>query len=130
MKHTIATVIALLLTPLAIHAGNPIVEGIGLTDPHAVVYGDRVWVYATHDADAKATKFVTKDWWVWSSADLVNWKHEGTLRPQETFIGQPSNACWAGFGISHNNKYYWYFSAGPTEIRSRSGIATRHCVFT
>ena len=79
----------LLLAPLAAHAGNPIVDNQGLTDPHAVVYGDRVWVYASHDAEPKATKFVLKDWWVWSSADLVNWQHEGTLRPEQTFIGKP-----------------------------------------
>ncbi len=30
-------------------AGNPIVPGIGLTDPHAVIYGNRAYFYATHD---------------------------------------------------------------------------------
>jgi hypothetical protein len=57
-----------------------------------------------------------KDWWIWSSADLVNWKQEGMLKPEETFLKQPSDSCWATFGATKNGKYYWYFSAGPTEI--------------
>ena len=116
MKSILTLLAVLLLAPLAARAGNPIVDGQGLTDPHATIYGDRVWVYATHDADAKGKNFVMKDWWVWSSADLVNWKHEGTLRPEQTFIGKPFDSCWATFGISRNGKYYWYFSAGPREI--------------
>ena len=57
-----------------------------------------------------------KDWWVWSSADLVNWKQEGTLKPEDTFLKRPFNECWATFGATKNGKYYWYFSAGPTEV--------------
>lgn len=97
-------------------AGNPIMPGIGLTDPHAVVFGDRVYVYATHDFSPDSKGFVTKDWWVWSSADLVNWRQEGTLHPEDTFLRKASDSCWAGFGIARNGTYYWYFSAGPTEI--------------
>jgi len=97
-------------------AGNPIVPGIGLTDPHIVIYGNRAYLYATHDFSPDNKSFVMKDWWVWSSADLVHWQQAGTLRPEDTFIGKPFNDCWATFGISENGKYYWYFSAGPNEI--------------
>ena len=96
--------------------GNPLKPGIGLTDPHVSIYGDRAYMYATHDFSPDSTTFVTKDWWVWSSADLVNWKLSGTLKPEETFLRHPSDQCWAGFGASRNGRYYWYFSAGPTEI--------------
>jgi len=101
---------------LVAHAGNPIVEGIGLTDPHGVVFGDRVYLYATHDFSPDSKNFVTKDWWVWSSTDLLNWNQAGTLKPEDTFLHRPSNECWAGFGARRNGKYYWYFSAGPREI--------------
>lgn len=116
MKHTFTLLTALLFASADVQAGNPIVNSQSVTDPHAVVYGDRVWVYAGQDADAKAKSFVMHDWRVWSSADLVNWRPEGTLRPEDTFIGKPFGSCWAGFGISRHDKYYWYFSAGPTEI--------------
>ena len=97
-------------------ADNPIADNRGLTDPHVVVYGDRAYVYATHDFSAKSKGFVMYDWWVWSSADLVNWRQEGTLKPEDTFIKKRFKDCWATFCVSKNNKYYWYFSAGPTEI--------------
>ncbi len=96
--------------------GNPIAPGVGLADPHVVIYGDRAFMYATHDFSADNKKFVTKDWWVWSSTDMVNWQQVGTLKPEETFLKRPSDECWAGFGTTRNGKYFWYFSAGPTEI--------------
>jgi hypothetical protein len=99
-----------------VEGANPIVAGIGLTDPHIVIYSDRAWMYATHDFSAKLHGFFMKDWWVWSSDDLVHWQEEGRLRPEETFLHKPFNQCWATFGISKNGKYYWYFSAGPEQI--------------
>ena len=33
---------------------TPIVVGQGLTDPKVRIYGDRAYLYATHDADPKA----------------------------------------------------------------------------
>ena len=101
-----------------VHAviGNPIKPGVGLADPHVVIYGDRAFMYATHDFSADSKNFVTKDWWVWSSTDLVDWQHVGTLKPEETFLKRPSDVCWAGFGATRNGKYFWYFSAGRTEI--------------
>ena len=99
-----------------IRADNPIVIGKGLTDPHGVVYGDRLFLYSTHDFSQQNQNFVMKDWWVWSSDDFVNWTQEGTLKPDDTFIGHPFDDCWGSFGISKNGKYYWYFSAGPEQI--------------
>jgi arabinoxylan arabinofuranohydrolase len=96
----------------SLRAGNPIVENIGLTDPHVVIFGDRAYIYATHDFDPKAKKFCMKDWWVWSSADLVNWRQEGTLRPEDTFLKRPFNDCWATFGVTRNGKYYCFFDVG------------------
>lgn len=97
-------------------AENPLVHGIGLTDPHGVVFGDKVYLYATHDFKPNSGKFVMKDWWVWSSSDLVHWQQEGTLHPEETFLKKPFNDCWATFGVTRNGKYYWYFSAGRKQI--------------
>jgi arabinoxylan arabinofuranohydrolase len=97
-------------------AGNPLMPGSGLTDPHVSIYGDTAFLYATHDFSPDSKKFVTKDWWVWSSTNLVDWQHVGTLKPEETFLKRASDECWAGFGARKNGKYFWYFSAGPTEI--------------
>ncbi len=108
--------LALLLLSGSSLCGNPIASGVGLADPHVVIYGDRAYLYATHDFSPNNQQFVTKDWWVWSSTDLANWTQVGLLDPEHTFLHRPSNDCWAGFGATRNGKYYWYFSAGQTEI--------------
>ncbi len=97
-------------------AGNPLVDGKGLADPHGLVYDGRVYLFATHDFSPANKKFVMKDWWVWSSADLVNWSLTSTLQPEDTFLHRPFNDCWATFGVRRNNKFYWYFSAGRNAI--------------
>jgi len=97
-------------------AGNPIVDNVGLTDPHIVIYGGQAFLYGTHDFSPHNKGFKMEDWWVWSSSDLVNWKHAGTLKPEQTYLKKPFIDCWATFGASKNGKYYWYFSAGRNDI--------------
>jgi len=113
------------LTPLApalargerIHAaGNPIIPGRGVCDPQVRVWGDEVWLYATHDADPAATGFLMRDWQIWRSRNLVDWRHAGTLKPEQTYWGKPSDQCWATDAASKNGRYYMYFSRGPKEI--------------
>ena len=103
-----------LLMGVAMHAAqaaNPIAYGMGLCDPAPVVFGDRVYIYGTHDPD-------TKDWVVWSSANLVDWKQEGSMEPKDTFLaadlaaGKKIPGCWATCGASRNGKYYWYYCSG------------------
>ena len=55
---------------------------------------------------------------MWSSPDLVNWTHEGTLRPEDTYIGKPFDQCWATDASERNGNYYWYFSEGS----QRTGV--------
>lgn len=95
---------------------NPIVIDKGLCDPQVRVYNNHVWLYATHDASIENKGFVMHDWWIWSSPDLVNWKYEGILYPQDTYLKKPSISCWATDAISRNGKYYFYFSMGVTDI--------------
>ena len=112
--------LVLLLTTVLLHgtasAGNPLVPGKGLTDAHGVVYDGRVYLYATHDFSPANKGFKMTDWWVWSSANLVDWTQEGTLKPEDTYLHKPFNDCWATFGVRKNGKYYWYFSAGRNSI--------------
>jgi hypothetical protein len=97
-------------------AANPIVPNIGLTDPEIRIYDNHAYLYATHDADPKARKFLMNDWWVWRGDDLVNWKKVSVLKPEDTYWKKPSNECWATSSAGHNGKYYFYFSRGRSEI--------------
>lgn len=112
---------ALAFLPLCARAANPILPGLGVTDPYARVYQGRVYLYCTHDYSPKNTHFRMDDWVEWSSADLIHWKPESTLVPQQTFIGKPFSDCWATAAAEKNGRYYWYFSAGRNQIGVVSG---------
>jgi len=93
--------------------------GQGVNDPHIHIFNDRAYLYASHDFSIDNPKFVMKDWWVWSSDDLLNWRHESTLRPEEIYVGKPMDGCWATDAVEKDGKYYWALSdmnrdgAGP-----------------
>ena len=97
-------------------AGNPIITGRGVCDPQVRVWDGEAWLYATHDADPASQGFVMRDWQVWFSPDLVDWRHAGTLRPEQTYWGKPSDQCWATDAARKDGRYYLYFSRGPKEI--------------
>jgi hypothetical protein len=78
-----------------VFAGNPIVPNVGLNDPHVHIFNDTAYVYATHDRSSENEKFIMEDWWIWSSTDLVNWKLESVLDPEDTYIGAGFQSAWA-----------------------------------
>lgn len=93
---------------------NPLNNGRGPTfdDAHGMVHDGRVYLFAGHDFSPKSKYYTLKDWWVWSSADLIHWKLESVLKPEETFLKKPSDDCWATFGVERGGKWYWYFCVG------------------
>lgn len=76
---------------MARSSGNAIFPGIGLCNPHIRICGDRAYLYATHDKGPDTGNFTMDDWWIWSAPDLVHWKHECTIRPEETYYGKPDS---------------------------------------
>ncbi|MEM7473524.1 MAG: family 43 glycosylhydrolase [Planctomycetota bacterium] len=101
-------------TSLSLFAGNPIVPDVGMADPHCYVFEGKVYLFSTRDLDANQKKFTAPDWNIWSSEDLVHWKHERTITPSETYIGV-GGKCWATETVFKNGKYYFYFSNGSTD---------------
>ena len=99
-------------------AGNPISEltGQALADPHLIAHGGKVYLFASHDFSIQSKSYDMRDWWVWSSDDLLHWNQESVLTPDETFMKEPSTMCWATFGVPMDGGWRLYFSAGPTQI--------------
>jgi arabinoxylan arabinofuranohydrolase len=97
---------------------NEIIRGKGVCDPHISIFNDTAYLFATHDAGPGNKDYTMNDWYLYSSPDLVNWKLEFTLKPENTFIG-PWNACYAPDGATRNGKYYFYFS----QKQSQTGVA-------
>lgn len=90
---------------------NPIIWREGVCDPHAHVFNNRVYVYASHDCPYGTDGFRMEDWQIWSSEDLVNWKLEQTIRPDSFYCGR-LDQCWAVDAAYRDGTYYWYFSTG------------------
>lgn len=88
---------------------NPIIPRRGVCDPHVHVFGDRMWLYASHDAVPDNPVYCMHDWQIWSSADCIEWQLERVVRPEDTHMGA-SDCCWAVDCAERDGKYYYYFS--------------------
>jgi arabinoxylan arabinofuranohydrolase len=93
---------------------NPILPRRGVCDPHVHVFNGRAYLYASHDSSAQNDGYVMHDWEVWSSGDLVRWRREAVVRPEECYMG-PSSSCWATDAAERNGKYYFYVSNGTED---------------
>lgn len=81
----------------AAKSGNPILPGYA-ADPHIAVFGQRYYIYVT-------------GFGAWSSADLTNWKSEGTMLRLGTDVPWAQAAPWAPAIAARDGKYFFYFSA-------------------
>lgn len=86
-----------------------IIPNEGICYPHAHVFNSKVFLYTTYDRGPGNPIYRNDDWQVFSSDDLLNWKLEYVLRPEDTFIGKWEE-CYATDAAERNGKYYLYFS--------------------
>ena len=91
-------------------AQNPIIKDIGMSDPHVRVFNDTIYLYCGHDSHPDDETWVMKEWRIFSTNDLINWKQEGIISPRDNYMDDNSTDCWAGDAATRNGKYYFYFS--------------------
>jgi arabinoxylan arabinofuranohydrolase len=94
-------------------ARNPLVSQIFTADPNAVVYGDRVYVYASHDADGQ-DGFDMVDYHVFSSSDMVNWRDHGVIIDVDSLPW--ATRLFAPGACAKNGKYYLYMPDNGSAI--------------
>jgi len=94
-------------------AQNPIL--IGYADAHMKIWNGKMYISAGKDKSPEIKGFSMPNWSIYSTTDLVNWKLECNIMPEETFIGKGSVKCWASDITTRNGKYYFYFSHGGSE---------------
>ena len=106
----------LTLSFTAINAQNPIVRNQFTADPSARVFGDKVYVYPSHDILAKDGQgrpgwFCMADYHVFSSSNLTEWTDHGVIVSQNKvkWVDSVTYAMWAPDCIERNGKYYFYF---------------------
>jgi len=99
-------------------AQNPLITNQFTADPSARVFGDKVYIYPSHDILAtkghgRANWFNMADYHVFSSANLTDWTDHGVIVSQNKVAWVDSNAyaMWAPDCIERNGKYYFYFPA-------------------
>lgn len=111
-------------------AQNPIIRDQFSADPSARVFGDRVYVYPSHDilAPEEATRkdwFCMEDYHVFSSENLTDWTDHGIIVQQNKvpWVLPNSYSMWAPDCIERNGKYYFYFpSTSKDTLGTRRGF--------
>lgn len=103
-------------------AQNPIVRTMYSADPTARVFGDRVFVFPSHDILATPGKgrvgwFCMEDYHVFSSSNLTDWTDHGVVVTQNKipWVRPDSYSMWAPDCIYRNGKYYFYFPTSPKD---------------
>lgn len=95
----------------------PLDEYVPDGEPH--VFGDRVYLYGSHDA-AGSTRFCVNDYTVWSApvSDLSSWTCHGVTYRREqdprSRLGKPVDFYAPDCVRGNDDRYYlYYFAAGP-----------------
>ncbi len=108
--------VLIVLFAMNAEAQNPIIRNQFTADPSARVFGDRVYVYPSHDILATEGKgrigwFCMEDYHVFSSANLTDWTDHGMIVTQNKvpWVRPDSYSMWAPDCIERNGKYYFYF---------------------
>jgi arabinoxylan arabinofuranohydrolase len=97
-------------------AQNPLIRDQYSADPSARVFGDKVYVFPSHDILATEGKgrmgwFCMEDYHVFSSSNLSDWTDHGVIVNQNKvpWVKPDSYNMWAPDCIFSNGKYYFYF---------------------
>ena len=89
-------------------AGNPIIKDTYTADPATLVHEGTVFLYAGHDEAALDLHFYDiREWLVFSSSDLVNWKSYPVPLSVKDFKWAERHA-WASHVVEKGGKFYWY----------------------
>lgn len=110
-------------------AQNPFIRNQYTADPSARVFGDRVYVFPSHDILAAPGKgragwFCMEDYHVFSSKNLTDWTDHGMILTQNKipWVKQDSYSMWAPDCIERNGKYYFYFPTTPQDTTTGKGF--------
>lgn len=105
--------------------GNPVISE-GSADPSVHVFGDRVYLYPSHDFSRDNDFWIMKDWKVYSTCDLVNYTDHGTILKgiDITWAVDPDH-CFAPDCAEKNGRFYFYFPLSDREgiWKGKIGVA-------
>lgn len=121
LEKSYLSIIIAFITIGSVLAQNPLIRDQFTADPSARVFGDRVYVYPSHDIPCTESKgrigwFCMEDYHVFSSANLKDWTDHGMIVSQETapWAKPDAYSMWAPDCIERDGKYFFYF---PTKAQ-------------
>ena len=105
----------------ALFAQNPIIQNQFTADPTARVFGDKVYLYPSHDIPSPSGQNLRKNWFcmedyhVFSSSNLTDWTDHGVIVSQTSvpWANPKAYSMWAPDCMNKNGKYYFYFPTAP-----------------
>jgi beta-xylosidase len=121
LKRSLLLFLGCLLASAVASGRNPLVTNVFTADPTGRVFGDRLYVYTSHDL-ADATYWDMVDWRLLSTADLVTWKDHGSIFRVKDFAWA-SRWAWAPDCVAANGKYYLFLPVDRTKIGVAVGDA-------
>lgn len=86
MKKSLSFLLAVFAFQIVAFSSNPIIKNKGANDPHIHIFNGKAYLSASHDKSIGSNTFSMDDWWLWSSDDLVDWKLESVLKPEDIAI--------------------------------------------
>ena len=91
--------------------GNPIIQDKYTADPAVLVENDTLWLFAGHDKEGNQSRYVMRDWLLYSTTDMQHWtEHPSPLRIED-FKWAESKQAYAGHvAKGRDGRYYWYVS--------------------
>lgn len=90
--------------------GNPIVTTKFTADPAPLVDGDTLWLYTGHDSGGRQRGYKMRDWCLFSTTDLINWKEYPAPLRLSDFPWATGGQAYAGHVVKKGSKYYFYVS--------------------
>jgi beta-xylosidase len=103
---------------------NPIIKDKYTGDPAALVYKDKVYLYAGHDEAPNDFNFYKmNEWLVYSTSDMIHWQEHPVPLKASDFAWAKGDA-WASQVIERNGKFYWYVAVEHGTINGKAiGVA-------
>jgi beta-xylosidase len=108
----------------AVEMRSPVIPGL-YADPNVFVWGDTYYIYATTDG---FPGWGGKEFYVWSSKDLVDWERSGepilTLDGADGDVPWATGNAWAPTIAEKDGKFFFYFSGHNASVdRKTIGVA-------
>lgn len=121
--------VTLILAGFHSRSQNPLIRDQYSADPSARVFGNRVYLFPSHDILASEGRgrvgwFCMEDYHVFSSGNLTEWTDHGMIVHQNKvpWVKPDSYSMWAPDCIYRNGKYYFYFPSLPKDTSKGKGF--------